>query len=180
MRDDLVVGSWGDPRWRWPGQPFFAGRIRDGRELGPNSPTSYSHQGDDCGNMMAGNSSYDFLIVAIAARCSDRIHDVATICRIGRGSRRADWVLRTSYGGIRLPLRSWPWSYNSMEPIVAFGAVVAGRAGRGRRAPGVGAGFASVALSQVGLKHTFLTALRRRPASDLAKRYVAPLPPPLT
>jgi CO/xanthine dehydrogenase FAD-binding subunit len=139
-------------------------------------------KGTIAGNLMAGNVSYDFLMVAIAA---DAQIEFKT-SRLSRGSvaasRRAELGPEDLITGIRLPGSGCLALVIQLEwkPIVAFAlsfrreqdAVVACLA--------VGTGFTSVAFSQVGLDHGVLDSSSRGTASDLAEALCASLPSPLT
>lgn len=139
-------------------------------------------KGTIAGNLMAGNASYDFLMVAIAADAQIEF----TTSRLSVGSvaasRRTELSPADLITGVRLPGSGCLALVVQLEwkPMVAFSlsfrreqdAVVARLA--------VGAGFASVAFSKIGLGHSVLDSSSPETASDLAEALCASLPPPLT
>jgi carbon-monoxide dehydrogenase medium subunit len=139
-------------------------------------------KGTIAGNLMAGNVSYDFLMVAIAADA--QIDFISS--RLSHGSvvasRRAELGPADLITGIRLPGSGCLALVVQLEwkPVVAFAlsfrleqdAVVARLA--------VGAGFASVASSKIDLGHSVLDSSSPETAPDLAEALCASLPPPLT
>lgn len=139
-------------------------------------------KGTVAGNLMADNVSYDFLMVAIAA---DAQIEFMT-SRLSRGSIAAS--RRTELGpadlitGIRMPGSGCLALVIQLEwkPVVAFALSFRREQGGLVARLSVGAGFASVAFSQVGLKHSVFDSSSRETASDLADALCVALPPPLT
>lgn len=139
-------------------------------------------RGTIAGNLMAGNASYDFLMVAIAADAQ-----IEFMCsRLSIGSVAA--AQRTELGpadlitGIRLPGSGCLALVVQIEwkPIVAFALSF-------RREPdgvvarlAVGTGFASAGFARVNLARSIFDSSSRETASDLADALCAPLPSPLT
>jgi carbon-monoxide dehydrogenase medium subunit len=139
-------------------------------------------KGTIAGNLMAGNASYDFLIVAIAADAQIEFMTSRLSAESVAASRRAELGPADLITGIRLPGSGCLALVVQLEwkPIVAFAlSFRRGQDGVVARLA-VGAGFASVALSQVGLKHSVFDSSSPETASDLAEALCAPLPPPLT
>ena|SRR5260221_2405752 len=139
-------------------------------------------KGTIAGNLMAGNASYDFLIVAIAADAQIEFMTSRLSAGSVAASRRAELGPADLITGIRLPGSGCLALVVQLEwkPIVAFAlSFRRGQDGVVARLA-VGAGFASAALSQVGLKHSVFDSSSPETASDLAEALCAPLPPPLT
>ena len=139
-------------------------------------------KGTIAGNLMAGNVSYDFLMVAIAADAQIDFIGSDLSCGSVAASRRAELGPADLIRGIRLPRSGCLALVVQLEwkPVVAFAlsfrreqdAVVARLA--------VGAGFASVASSKIDLAHSVLDSPSPETASDLAEALCMSLPPPLT
>jgi carbon-monoxide dehydrogenase medium subunit len=139
-------------------------------------------KGTIAGNLMAGNVSYDLLMVAIAADA--QIDFIGS--RLSHGSIAAS--RRTELGpmdlitGIRLPASGCLALAIQLEwkPVVAFAlslrrerdAVVARLA--------VGAGFASAASTKIDRGHDVFDVASPETSSDLAEALCGSLPPPLT
>jgi carbon-monoxide dehydrogenase medium subunit len=138
-------------------------------------------KGTIAGNLMAGNVSYDFLMVAIAADA--QIDFIGS--RLSHGSvaasRRNELGSTDLITGIRLPASGCLALAIQLEwkPVVAFALsfrrdqdVVVARLA-------VGAGFASVASSKIGLGRSVLESPSPETASDLAEALCMSLPRPL-
>jgi CO/xanthine dehydrogenase FAD-binding subunit len=139
-------------------------------------------KGTIAGNLMAGNVSYDFLMVAIAADA--QIDFVSS--KLSHGSVAASRSTELTPGdlitAIRLPGSGCLALDVQLEwkPVVAFAlsfrreqdAVVARLV--------VGTGFASVASSKIDLGHDVFDSSSPATASDIAEALCAALPPPLT
>lgn len=139
-------------------------------------------RGTIAGNLMAGNASYDFPMVAIAADA--RIEFMCSRLSIGSvaAAQRAELGPADLITGIRLPgsgclalVVQFEW-----KPIVAF-ALSFRRESDGVVARlAVGTGFASAGFARVNLDRSIFDSSSRETASDLADALCAPLPPPLT
>jgi carbon-monoxide dehydrogenase medium subunit len=134
------------------------------------------------GNLMAGNVSYDFPMVAVAADAQIEFMTSRQSWGSVAASRRAELGCTDLVTGIKLPGSGCLALVVQLEwkPIVAFalsfrrerdGIVV-------RLA--VGTGFASVAFSQISLAHDVIEGFSRGTASDLSEALCRSLPPPLT
>jgi carbon-monoxide dehydrogenase medium subunit len=138
-------------------------------------------KGTIAGNLMAGNASYDFLMVAIVADAQIEFMTSRLSAGSVAASRRAELGPADLITGVRLPGSGCLALVVQLEwkPIVAFAlSFRCGQDGVVARLA-VGAGFASVACSQVGLKHSLFDSSSRETASDLAEALCAPLPSPL-
>jgi CO/xanthine dehydrogenase FAD-binding subunit len=139
-------------------------------------------KGTIAGNLMAGNVSYDFLMVAIAADA--QIDFIGS--RLSYGSVAASH--RTELGppdlitGIRLPGSGCLALVVQLEwkPVIAFALSFRREHGTIVARLAVGAGFASVASSKIDLRNAVFDSTSPETASDLAEVLCAPLPPPLT
>jgi carbon-monoxide dehydrogenase medium subunit len=139
-------------------------------------------KGTIAGNLMAGNVSYDFLMVAIAADA--QIDFISSKLSHGSvaASRSTELALGDLITAIRLPGSGCLALVVQLEwkPVVAFAlsfrreqdAVVARLA--------VGAGFASVASSKIDLGLDVFDSSSPATASDIAEALCAALPSPLT
>lgn len=139
-------------------------------------------KGTIAGNLMAGNVSYDFPMVAVAADAQIEFMTPSLSPGSVAASRCDQLGGADLITGIKLPgsgclalVVQLDW-----KPIVAF-ALSFRREQDGIVARlAAGTGFASVVSSQVGLAHGVLLGYSPETASDLAEALCRSLPPPLT
>lgn len=131
---------------------------------------------------MAGNVAYDFPMVAIAADAQIESMTSQLSLASFAASHRSELGAADLITAIRLPASGCLGLVIQLEwkPILAFALSFRRERGVVTARLAVGAGFASVAFSQVDLGRDLLDRFPRKAASDLAEALCASLPPPLT